>query len=157
MSQENKDLIVSFYTAFQNKDAESMVNCYHKDIEFQDPAFGTLKGEHACNMWRMLMEKSDTSLSIKFSKVQADETKGSAYWEAVYKFSKTGRPVNNKIKALFKFKEGKIISHIDSFNIWKWSAMALGPMGMLLGFTPIMKNKIRKQALNALVKFESDK
>ncbi len=157
MSQDNKDLIVSFYTAFQNRNAESMVNCYHKDIQFQDPAFGILKGEHACNMWRMLMKQGDASLTIKYSKVHADESKGSAYWEADYKFSKTGRQVNNKIKALFEFKEGKIISHIDSFNIWKWSAMALGPVGMLLGFTPIVKNKIRKQALNALAKFESNK
>jgi ketosteroid isomerase-like protein len=154
-SHPNKTLIESFYTAFQNRDAEGMVNCYHADIEFQDPAFGKLTGSQAGNMWRMLLKQGDSSMVIKFHKVTADDKKGFANWEANYRFSKTGRMVNNKIQANFEFKDGKIIKHIDSFNIWKWSSMALGPVGMLLGFTPIVKNKIRKQALSGLAKFES--
>jgi len=47
--------IQSFYQAFADYDAEKTVFFYADDIEFTDPAFGTLKGERAKNMWRMLL------------------------------------------------------------------------------------------------------
>ncbi|MEQ8927133.1 MAG: nuclear transport factor 2 family protein [Fulvivirga sp.] len=156
MSQEsNNQLITKFYKAFQNRDAEAMASCYHKDITFEDPAFGELKGKHAANMWRMLLKQGDASLKIRFSNVQATDSEGSCQWEADYKFSKTGRMVNNEIKAKFQFKEGLIVDHRDSFSMWKWAQMALGPVGYFLGFTPIVKNKVRTQALKALAQFEN--
>ena len=42
-----------FYTAFSELDAETMASCYAKNVVFEDPAFGILKGVHAKNMWRM--------------------------------------------------------------------------------------------------------
>ena len=51
-----KQLLESFYSAFNELDAETMASCYHPEIVFQDPAFGVLKGERAMNMWRMLCE-----------------------------------------------------------------------------------------------------
>lgn len=151
----NQQIIASFYTAFQNRDAEKMVSLYHKEIVFHDPAFGELKGEHAGNMWRMLLSQADKNMAIRYNNVKADDTRGSANWEADYLFSKTGRQVYNKITAQFEFKDGLIIKHTDQFNIWKWSKMALGPVGYILGFTPIVKNKIKKQAQSGLKKFES--
>ena len=153
----NQKTIEEFYQAFQNRDAEKMASLYHHDIIFRDPAFGELKGEHAGNMWRMLMSQADKNLTIRYSKVQADENRGSANWEADYLFSKTGRYVKNKIKAEFEFKDGLIYRHTDYFNIWKWSQMALGPIGYVLGFTPFVKNKIRRQALSGLKKFEESR
>ncbi len=47
-------VIELFYEAFQQLDVEKMVTCYHDDITFSDPAFGILRGDEACNMWRML-------------------------------------------------------------------------------------------------------
>lgn len=154
---DNQKTIEDFYQAFQNRDAEKMASLYHSDIIFHDPAFGELKGEHAGNMWRMLMSQADKNLTIRYSKVQADENRGSAFWEADYLFSKTGRYVKNKIKSEFEFKDGLIYRHTDHFNIWKWSQMALGPIGYVLGFTPFVKNKIRKQALSGLKKFEKSR
>ena len=150
MEQTHKALIEKFYQAFQNGDAEGMVACYHPDIEFQDPAFGKLKGEKAKNMWRMLIERSDGNSVITFKDVQANEQTGSAYWEAKYLFKQTGRQVHNKIQASFVFKEGKIIQHHDHFNFWKWSSMALGTPGKLLGFTGFLKKKVRKKVLHLL-------
>ncbi|WP_299159185.1 nuclear transport factor 2 family protein [uncultured Tenacibaculum sp.] len=45
-----KTIIENFYKAFSKIDAEAMVQCYHEDIVFNDPAFGTLKGDKAKNM-----------------------------------------------------------------------------------------------------------
>lgn len=150
---DNKDLIESFYRAFSERNAESMINCYHDDIEFEDPAFGILKGERAKYMWKMLLSNDDTGLEIKFANVSADELNGSATWQAKYFFGSNKRKVINDIKANFTFKDGKIVKHKDTFNIWKWSGQALGMPGWLLGWTPFMQSGIRKKTNFMLDKF----
>lgn len=126
-----------------------MISCYHDDVIFQDPAFGKLFGAEAKAMWGMLLSNA-TDLQITYNKVHGSNQAGSAHWEAKYTFSKTGREVHNKIDASFKFRDGLIMEHRDDFNFWKWSSMALGPIGVLLGFTPIVKKKVRNSARKAL-------
>ena len=142
----NKELITEFYSAFASHDHKRMVACYHDDIEFNDPAFGTLKGDQAKAMWRMLIERSEGKLKVVFS----DVTESSAHWEAFYLFSKTGRNVHNKIDARFEFKNGKIYRHYDHFNLWAWSRQALGVSGLLLGYTSFFKNKLQAQTRKLL-------
>ena len=151
-----KQLIETFYVAFKNLDSNTMVSCYHKDIVFEDPAFGILNGEHAKNMWRMLCEsQKEKDFVITYSDIEADDSSGSAHWQAFYTFSKTGRKVHNKIKAKFEFKDGKIIKHTDDFNLHKWSKQALGFKGWLLGNTKFFKRKLNSQTNNLLLNFES--
>jgi hypothetical protein len=102
----------------------------------------------------MLIKGSKAPVKITYKDVEANATSGKAYWEAVYMFSKTGRPVHNKIHASFLFKDGKIIQHTDKFNFFNWSCMAFGPLGWLLGWTPILKNKVRSTALSQLEAFK---
>ncbi len=147
----NQELITHFYTSFASGNAEAMAECYHDDILFNDPAFGTLKCEEVGNMWRMLLERSKGDLKISFSEVKANETSGSAKWEARYTFGQTGRKVINRISAEFKFENGKIIRHTDHFNMWKWSRQALGFKGLLLGWTPLITKAVQKQT-NKLLK-----
>jgi hypothetical protein len=109
-----------------------------------------LNGEHARNMWRMLAARA-TDLDVIFSNV----TDESAHWEARYTFSQTGRRVHNIIDARFQFKDGKIARHDDVFDFWRWSRQALGPAGVMLGWTPILRNAVRKRALAGLAAFES--
>jgi hypothetical protein len=54
--------------------------------------------------------------------------------------------VVNEIDASMRFEDGLIIEHRDSFDFWKWSRMALGPSGLLLGWTPMVRNKVRAQS-----------
>jgi ketosteroid isomerase-like protein len=146
----NKQIIEAFYTAFANADSEAMVSLYDDKIKFSDPAFGPLNGEQAKNMWRMLVRPG---IDIKFSNVQSAGNKGSADWVAIYTFSTTGRTVRNKIHAEFEFYDGKITRHNDTFNMWKWSAQALGLKGLLLGWTYLLRSKIRENANAQLRKF----
>ncbi len=146
-------MIEQFYTAFQKLDAEEMVKHYHSEVEFEDPAFGKLKGEEVKNMWRMLC-KSGKELKITFSNIQFNTEKGSANWEAKYIFNKTGRSVHNKIRAEFKFKDGKIIKHKDIFNLHKWAYQAFGLKGILLGWTPHFKSKLNKETSKLLNIYE---
>jgi ketosteroid isomerase-like protein len=150
----SKQLIEQFYTAFQAADAEAMCACYHADVVFEDPAFGVLRGKDACDMWRMLMERSKGQVRVSFGQVEANAQEGSASWEAVYPFSDTGRLVHNKVSASFQFKDGKIVKHTDVFSLWKWAGMALGLTGWAMGWAPIMQNKIRNTAQRSLKKFQ---
>ncbi len=145
----NEDLIRKFYQSFKDKNVQSMIECYHDEIEFTDPAFDTLKGMSAKAMWMMLIERS-TDLLIEYKNIKADDQFGSADWIATYSFSKTNRTVVNKIHARFEFKDGKILKHRDRFSLWKWAGMALGISGYLLGFTPAIQNKIKEDAQNGL-------
>jgi len=148
----NAELIQTFYTTFQIRNADGMTACYHADIVFSDPAFGTLHGSEATSMWHMLCERGK-DLKIEFGNIQADNRIGNAHWEAWYSFSKSKRPVHNVIDASFVFQDGKIIQHTDRFKLWRWSSMALGPLGTFLGWTPFVQAGIRKEALRGLNKF----
>lgn len=151
-----KQLVETFYSAFKNLDAETMINCYHEQVVFEDPAFGVLKGNHAKNMWRMLCEsQKGKDFKIIYSSIEANNFKGEAHWEAFYTFSKTGRKVHNVIQAQFEFKEGKIIKHTDTFNLYKWSKQAFGITGILLGWTSFFKNKLKVQTNQLLSKYET--
>lgn len=153
-----KNIIDTFYNAFTNLDAEAMADCYHDEIIFTDPAFGTLKGERAKNMWRMLIQsQKGKEFNITYSDVKYNDEIGSAKWEAKYNFSKTGRKVHNKITAVFEFKDGLIIKHTDTFSLHKWATQAMGFKGAIVGRTPYFKNKLRTQTNALLDKFEASK
>lgn len=153
----NQQLIETFYAAFASKNAESMRNCYHENVVFQDPAFGILKGKDAGDMWAMLIERSKGNLEIEFFDIMANNNSGSARWVAKYLFSRTNRNVVNEIYAQFEFKDGLIIRHTDYFDIWKWSKQALGLPGFLLGWTGFMQKKIQRQAIQSLRKYQQKK
>ena len=152
----NAQLIESFYSAFQRRDGAAMAACYHPDVHFSDPVFPDLKGSRAGAMWKMLTARKDSDLKVVFSEVSADDTKGTAHWDARYSFpDPSGRKVHNEIDARFEFKDGKIIRHIDSFDLYKWTRMAMGPAGIVLGWTPFFQNTVRKKAGGRLEKFIS--
>jgi len=154
MSHPNAELITRFYQAFQRQDAETMAACYADDVQFSDPVFTNLQGREAGDMWRMLTSRAQ-NFSLEFSNVEADDQRGSAHWVATYLFSGTGRTVVNRIQANFVFRDGKIVEHRDRFDLWKWSAQALGLKGALLGWTPLVQGAIRKQASKGLAAFRA--
>lgn len=148
----NTELIHTFYTAFKNQDAEKMIECYHEDIIFEDPAFGKLHGERAKNMWRMLCENAK-DFNLEFSNIRAIDQEVKAHWEAKYNFSQTNRPVHNRIDATFEFKDGKISKHTDVFDLHQWAKQALGFKGFLLGSTSFFKTKLQQQTNQKLDAF----
>jgi hypothetical protein len=131
-----------------------MADCYHPDATFSDPVFGELKGEQVTSMWHMLVGRAN-DLKIAFRDVQADDTTGSAHWEAHYTFGKTQNKVHNIIDATFRFQDGLIIEHHDTFNFHRWATQALGLPGRLLGWTPFIRSKVRTTVLAQLATFMS--
>lgn len=147
-------LIEKFYAAFAKKDFKTMRECYHSEVAFEDPAFGKLKGIEASKMWEMLLTRSK-DLEVVFSNVKATEQQGSADWVATYTFSRTGKTVVNTIHAVFEFKDGKIVKHIDQFDLSKWFVSAFGWKGYLFSTIPFLKNKFKQQARQTLMNFIS--
>jgi ketosteroid isomerase-like protein len=143
------ELIQTFYKAFQKRDAAGMAACYAPDVHFSDPVFQNLRGDRARAMWQMLCERGK-DLELEWSGIEANDQVGRADWQAWYTFSGTGRSVHNRITARFEFADGKIKAHKDAFNLWIWSAQALGLRGRLLGWAPPVQGAIRKQAAKGL-------
>lgn len=154
MSDANIALITRFYQAFQRLDAEAMVACYSPEVVFSDPAFGTLRGKDAADMWGMLASRAK-DFSLTFDSVRADERSATAHWVATYLFSQTGRVVVNDIQARFVIRDGLIVEHHDHFDLWRWARQALGTKGLLLGWTPLVQGKIRQQAAKGLRAFQA--
>ncbi len=151
----NEQLIEKFYQSFQQKNWKGMQECYHSEVVFNDPVFQNLKGKEAFAMWHMLIS-AGKDLTLSFKNINANDHSGSCRWEAHYSFSRTGRKVHNIIQAQFTFTDGKITAHTDSFDLWRWSRMALGAVGVLLGWSLIVQNKIRGTAKSSLQKFISE-
>ena len=149
---ENAALIERFYAAFGRRDAAGMLASYHPAVTFSDPVFPTLDASGVAAMWTMLCQRG-RDLEIIVSEVAADAATGRAHWVANYTFSATGRKVNNRIDAAFAFRAGLIVRHVDSFSLWRWSAMALGAKGALLGWLPPVRTAIRRQAAQALAAY----
>ena len=96
-------------------------------------------------MWTMLCARGK-DLRVEHSAVSADATSGRAHWDAYYTFSGTGRKVVNRIDARFEFKDGLIVRHVDQFSFYRWARQALGPVGLALGWTPLVRGKVQRQA-----------
>ena len=145
------ELIERLYRALQNRDGAAMAACYAPAATFRDPVF-ELSGERIGTMWKMLCARG-ADLRVEFEDIAADTARGRARWQAWYTFSAGGRHVHNVIDARFRFAGDLIVEHIDEFDFWRWSRQALGPVGLLLGWSPLLRAKVRAQALRSLERY----
>ena len=151
MSQANAELIRRLYVALDARDGEAMARCYHEHATFRDPVF-TLQGERIGGMWRMLTARA-ADLRAHANGIDADAETGRAHWIATYSYSATGRKVENRVDARFRFREGLIGEHVDTFSFWRWSRQALGPIGMVAGWTPWLRHTVQTRATEALDRY----
>jgi ketosteroid isomerase-like protein len=151
---DNAELIRDLYEAMDRHDGEAMARLYDPDGRFSDPAFGELSGAEAGDMWRMLTGRAE-DLSVELAEHSAEGDTGTARWIARYTFTRTGRPVVNDVRARFRFRDGRIVEHRDSFPFWAWARQALGPPGLVLGLPPL-NLLIRRRAREDLSKFRAE-
>ncbi len=154
----NKITLENFYTAFARLDSQAMAACYAPDTVFDDEAFSLRGHEQVTGMWHMLCDATKArgmdAWRLSFGGIESDERTGKAHWEAWYRFGATGRLVHNRIDAQFEFNEqGLICRHRDRFDFWAWSRQALGLPGLLLGWTPWLRGKVKAQAAANLQKY----
>jgi ketosteroid isomerase-like protein len=149
---DNNQLIERFYEAFDKCDGDTMAASYAPDARFSDPVFPGLSGSEPGAMWRMLTGQAK-DLRVDLLEHEADDSQGAAHWRAHYTFTQTGRPVVNDVHARFRFEGGRIKEHTDDFSFHRWSRQALGPPGLLLGWTPILRSATQRRARGSLDEF----
>ena len=154
MDNDNAALIRRFYDAFAAADGDAMAACYAPDATFSDPVFTDLTGAEPGAMWRMLTGRGG-DLKIELVEHAAAGDTGSARWIARYTFTQTGRPVVNDVRSTFRFAGGLIAEQRDSFDFHRWSRQALGPVGLLLGWTPPLRAATGRKARAALQEYMS--
>lgn len=150
----NEQLIEEFYAGMGAKEVRTMSSCYHPEIVFSDPIFGTLIGQNAIDMWHMLLYSSP-NLDIQFSNIRAQADSGSAQWVARYLYGRKKRPVENHIHSEFIFKDGLILRQTDTFDFTNWNKQALGFTGKWFGKSALVQNAVRRNAAQALARWQS--
>jgi ketosteroid isomerase-like protein len=151
MAHLNDELIQRFYAAFARRDGEAMAECYAPSAHFSDPVFVNLNDGEPGAMWRMLTGRSQ-DLVVTLIEHEADDATGRARWLADYTFS-NGNKVHNDVLARFRFRDGLIVEHVDTFSFYAWARQALGGVGAVLGWTPLIHNMVRAKARAGLDEF----
>jgi len=138
-------VIVGFYEAFSRRDFRGMACSYDSKIELTDSIFGTLRGKRALAMWAMLTSRA-TDLKLQYSQVRASASTGHAHWDAQYSFPFLAftNQVDNHIDATFELRDGRIVRHTDVFDLQRWMAMALWPLGGVVSEDTI-RDGVQKQ------------
>lgn len=145
----SRSAVHRLYAAFREGDGEAMQACYAPDATFRDEVFDLRGAEEVGAMWKMLLARgSDLEVGVRDIHVDGDEA--TAHWVADYTFGATGRQVHNEIEASLRLRDGLIAEHLDRFSFWGWSRQALGPVGLALGWSPLLRGKVRTQARRGL-------
>ena len=156
-AERNEATIRRLYDGLDRHDGEQMASCYSPDASFSDPVFPDLHGDHVGDMWRMLTARA-TDLEVELPDAHADAQAGAARWIATYSFGDTGRKVVNRVRSDFRFDgSGRIAEQHDDFPFWAWSRHALGLPGLVLGWTPLLRSKVRANAAAELARFRADR
>jgi ketosteroid isomerase-like protein len=150
-AQANAATVARFYGALARRDAERMIACYAPDAEFSDPMFPRLDRDGVAAMWRMLCERGH-DLVVTASNIRARDDEATAAWLAVYTYGATGRRVENRIVARFSFRDGRIVRHVDRFDLMRWARQALGPAGTILAL-PGFRTVLRRRAAAMLARY----
>ncbi len=145
--------IEQLYAGLAAGDGEAMAACYAPGATFEDPAFGRLEGERVGGMWRMLTSRS-TGVSLDLRAHEASGATGSANWVATYAFGPQQRPVVNDVRSTFRFApDGRIAQQVDTFDLARWGAQAMGPVQGVLGRTPLLGLLVRRKTAAQLDAF----
>lgn len=146
--------VTRLFEAFTRLDSEAMAACYSPSARFSDPVFD-LGGSEIGRMWAMLCKgAAKGGFQLPTPTIEEDPSTGSAHWEPRYVFAATGRPVHNVIDSRFELSQGLIVGQRDSFDFWRWSRQALGPIGLVAGWTPMLRAKVAATAHRTLDRFE---
>jgi SnoaL-like domain len=138
-----------FYEAFMVRDHYTMGLLYAEHATFSDPVFPLLNARGARMMWNMLLTRAE-DLGIEVKIIEDSPAHASVDWVAHYTFGATGRPVVNRVHTEMALANGRIVRQVDSFSLWRWSRQALGAKGWLLGWTPVVRDRIRAQDAHSL-------
>ena len=149
-----REVAERFYASFKAGDGDGMAALYAPGARFSDPAFPSLDGAGAGDMWRMLTGRVQ-GFSLDVDGIEADGEVARVRWTARYIFSATGRKVVNKVSTTMRVQDGKIVEQRDAFDFRVWARQAFGLAGMLLGGRGFFQRKVQRTAAENLAAFRA--
>ena len=105
-------------------------------------------------MWRMLTG-GVRGPAVELLEHEADGDSGSAAGSRTTRSRRPAVTWTTTSAPRFRFRDGLIAEHRDEFGFHRWARQALGPPGLLLGWTPIVQGSVRKRARARLDEFMS--
>ena len=156
--RSNKATLGYFYSAFAHLDADAMCTCYAPQAQFDDELFSVRGSDEIAGMWRMacqsLQDRDRRDWKLNYRTFMLSEQIGCAHWRARYHFGPAGRQVQRRVTATFLFgPDGRIVQQHAQFDFWRWSRQALGLQGLLLGWTPFLRQQVRSRARENLTHY----
>lgn len=148
---DGAEIAKSFYEAFNRRDAATMNTHYAREASFSDPAFPGLNGDETRAMWDMLC-KNAKDFSVEHTVTGSSFAHADVEWVSRYTFSRTGRPVVNRVTTRMDIKDGKIVRQSDVFDFYAWAKQAFGFVGHAIGWMPAFQRKVQATAREGLVK-----
>ena len=154
MSAATREVVERLYRCFATRDGDGMAACYADVAHFSDPVFPYFDGPGVRAMWRMLLGRS-RGLDSTVDGLDVTGDRAVARWTARYTFAATGRPVVNRVTSTITVAGERITHQRDDFDFHRWARQALGVTGLLLGWTPLVRNKVRRMAAANLATFQA--
>ena len=151
---DNASVIRELYEALDRHDGEAMARLYAPDGRFKDPAFGELSGAEAGDMWRMLTGRAE-DLKRRARRALGRGRHGHRPLDRHATRSARAGRWSTTSTPRFRFRDGLIVEHEDSFSFWRWARQALGPAGLMLGLPP-MNRLVRRRAREDLAEFRDE-
>ena len=149
--------IRKFYADLEQGRAEACIEQLSAGATFEDPIFGNVGPGEVPSLLRFLCANPSPGRRFEVHEVQIhDGDRATVQWTAHYTFPTTGRAVANQIETPMSFRADKLHSYADRFDLWRWMGMALGPVGGLFGWTPMLQDKVRSTVRGRLARFREN-
>ncbi|RKR82268.1 SnoaL-like protein [Mucilaginibacter gracilis] len=144
----NEKLILDFYDNLRKGDVKKIGNFYAKNATFRDPIFISLNASQASAMWAMVVKEKDFQIDIK--KIDISDRFLTADCTLIWT-CENGKKVLNDITSRFAFNtDGKILLHSNHFDVYKLVKQTTGTIGVLFGWTKVLRNRTRRLAAEKL-------
>lgn len=148
-------LVQDYFEAFQKGDWKTMSRSYASNATFKDPIFPKgLKGSQIGAAWGDITQ--NLRPKVTFSNIEVHGDLVTAKWSAKYplKLPVFGtNQIDNDITATFRIKDGKIVEHIEHFDMNEYIQEATGLRGLSFLVRPLVRNRIRAGALENMASF----
>jgi len=153
MSDVQADVLNTFLRALAQRDVEAMIRCYTTTATYHSPIFPQVEGDTLTATWQWFCAKApDLTMVVDEQAFEANTAR--VQWTATYTFPKTGRPVVQVTDSIFVFEGPQLCRHEDRFDLHRWSHMALGPLGRVLGGRRWLQRSLQRAAAERVARFQ---
>jgi hypothetical protein len=151
----NVVLLERFYTGIQNSDIAAIRTCYAPNVVLLRPG-----------LWRATRRQdgSDVGHVIQPRRAPADHLQRPIR-RRLHRLGTLGSPLRVRQDRApgpqpdhlrISLRRARVAEHRDSFRVYRWAAMAIGPVGRLAGWTPLLRSALHKETVRLLDRFQAN-